>query len=267
MDLPLSVAIVCKNNEATIGRTLESVVGLAGEIVAVDSGSTDGTIALLEHHGARVIRSDWLGHVKTKQKALEACEREWVLALDSDESLEPKLCEAIKNELRRSGGPAFDAYRLNRRIWYRGRPLMHAWQPEWRVRLVRKNKAAWRGHDPHDELALTDRKAHVGDLGGPGGDSVLRHDSFETFTEHLRTQWAHSRTSARSLHDAGRRGSYSRLLISPPGAFFKQLVLKRSFRDGYAGWLAAATTAAGALMKHAMLIELSRQDRDAGSER
>ena len=84
----LSVSIVCKDNASTIGRTLESVkglVGAAGEIVAVDSGSTDGTIAMLEAAGARVVRSAWMGHVKTKQFALEQCAREWVLCLDSDE--------------------------------------------------------------------------------------------------------------------------------------------------------------------------------------
>ena len=93
--MPLSVAIVCRNNDATIGRTLESVAGLAAEVVAVDSGSTDGTIPLLERHGARVIRSDWKGHVATKQMALEACVQEWVLCIDSDESLQPDLKRAV----------------------------------------------------------------------------------------------------------------------------------------------------------------------------
>ena len=71
--LPLSVAIVCKDNAPTIGRTLGSVHGLGAEIVAVDSGSADGTIGLLEGAGARVIRTEWKGHVATKQMALEAC--------------------------------------------------------------------------------------------------------------------------------------------------------------------------------------------------
>src|SRR5690606_38535587 len=82
----LSVAIVCRDNIGTIGRTVESVSGLADEIVAVDSGSTDGTIELLEAAGARVLHTDWKGHVATKQMALEACGREWILCLDSDES-------------------------------------------------------------------------------------------------------------------------------------------------------------------------------------
>jgi hypothetical protein len=62
---------------------------------------------------------------------------------------------------------------------------------------------------------------------------------------------------AASLHAAGKRGSYFRLLTSPPGAFLKQLLIKRGFLDGYPGWLAASSTAAGALMKHAILIEMS----------
>ena len=65
--MPLSVSIVCKNSESTIGRTLESVAGLATEIVAVDSGSTDGTIALLEQHKARIIRSPWLGYIDDRR--------------------------------------------------------------------------------------------------------------------------------------------------------------------------------------------------------
>ena len=256
--LPISVAIVCKNNEGTIARTLESVAPLAAEIVALDSGSTDGTIGVLESFGARVERVRWQGHVKTKQLALEACTQSWILSLDSDESVEPDLAASIREAVR--ADRAADAgYLVNRRVWYRGRPLTHVWQPEWRLRLVRRGCARWGGLDPHDKLEIV---APSGG-GAPGGVSrlngTLRHDSFESFADHFRAQCAHSRTMAASLHAAGKRGAYTRLLVSPAGAFIKQLVLKRGFLDGYPGWLAAASTAAGALMKHAMLIELSRQ--------
>jgi hypothetical protein len=250
----LSIAIVCRNNADTIARTLESVRGLADEIVAVDSGSTDQTIPMLEAAGARVIRGDWLGHIKTKQKALDACTSEWVLCVDSDESLEPELAAAIRRALaepRDEGSP--NGFEINRRTYYRGRPLRHVWQPEWRLRLVRRGRAAWGGHDPHDVLALNPGEGQPRRLPG-----ILRHDSFPTFTEHLRKQWHHATTMAQSLHAAGVRGSYLSLLISPAGAFIKQLVLKRGFLDGYPGWLAASSTACAALIKHAALIELTR---------
>ncbi len=249
----LSVAIVCKNNERTIGRTLDSVRDLAGEIVAVDSGSTDGTIGLLESHGARIVRSEWLGHVRTKQLALDTCTNQWVLCLDSDESPDTLLAAEIRRVVAGHDGPG--AYRMNRQVEYRGRLLRHVWQPEPRVRLARRDRVRWGGLDPHDKLEPVDANADLGTVRG-----TLVHDSFESFSEHLRTQWGHSRTMAASLHANGARGSYASLLVSPGTAFIKQLVVKRGFLDGHAGWLAAASSAAGALMKHAMLIELSRED-------
>ena len=87
----------------------------ASEIVAIDSGSTDGTIPLLERHGARVVRSQWLGHVKTKQLALEACTKPWVFSIDSDESLEPDLAASIRAALSRDD-KNISGYRANRRI-------------------------------------------------------------------------------------------------------------------------------------------------------
>lgn len=252
--LALSVAIVCKNSIATIGRTLDSVAGLATEIVAIDSGSTDGTIELLEARGARVVRSAWLGHVRTKQLALEACAQPWVLALDSDESLEPALAQSLATALRTSDS-GVAGYRVNRKVFYRGRFLDHAYQPEWRLRLVRRGAAAWRGVDPHDELALLDPRGRAGNLRGD-----LRHDSIEGITEFLAKQVQYGRISARALHALGKRGSVLRLATSPPGAFLKQLVIKRAFLDGWRGWLAASAAGVAALAKHAALVELSRGD-------
>lgn len=253
MALPLSIAIVCKDSEATLARTLESVRGLASEVVALDSGSTDGTIALLERHGARVERVAWRGHVATKQAALEACSQAWILSIDSDESLEPELRAAVEQAVSYSA-PEIGGYELNRKVYYRGRPLNFAWQPEWRLRLVRRGAARWGGMDPHDKLSLIDA--------GPAGRlaGTLRHDSIGTFAEFFEKQAVHARTMAASMRREGRRGSVLRLLTSPPGAFLKQALLKQAWRDGWPGILAAASTASGALVKHAVLIELSRTD-------
>jgi hypothetical protein len=86
-------------------------------------------------------------------------------------------------------------------------------------------------------------------------EGALRHDSFETFAEHLAKQVAHSRTAAASALAAGRRSSPWKLVTSPIGAFLKQIVIKRAWRDGIPGWLAAGSTAAGALMKHMVMLE------------
>jgi hypothetical protein len=254
--MPLSVSIICRNNESTIGRTLESVAGLATEIVAVDSGSTDGTIALLEKVGARVIKSPWLGYVKTKQLALDYCTGPWVLCLDSDESLLPELAAAVRGAVE-TDDPQAAGYRVNRKVYYRDRPLDHAWQPEWRLRLVRKGSVHWTGLDPHDRLEVVPGSAAHGTADLPGS---LRHDSISTFADFFAKQARHAHTMATSMCAEGQQGSTLRMLTSPAGAFLKQLVLKQAWRDGWPGLLAAVSTGAATLMKHAILIELSHVD-------
>ncbi|TVQ33844.1 MAG: glycosyltransferase family 2 protein [Phycisphaeraceae bacterium] len=255
--LPLAVSIVCRNSERTILRTLESVAGLADQIVAIDSGSTDGTIGMLRDHGAEVIEREWMGYVRTKQAALVACDRPWILCLDSDESLEPELRRSVRATVERDE-PQFAGWELNRKIWWAGGFLEYAWQPEWRLRLVRRGRAKWGGYDPHDALEIV-----PGEDGG-GGDRVgrlrgdLRHDSFETMSEHLSRQVSHSRLAAKSYVEMGRTASVSKLITSPVGAWLKQMVGRQAWRDGWRGWSAASATAAATLMKHLILLEETR---------
>jgi len=248
--LPLSVALVCKNSAATIGLTLQRLAPLASEIIALDSGSTDGTLDLLRAHGATIHQVQWQGFIKTKQAALQACAQPWILCVDSDESPEPDLIDSLRQVIT-ADGLGLDGYTLNRKVWYAGRFLQHAWQPEPRLRLVRRNCARWTGLDPHDQLTLTNPNARTGHLTGD-----LRHDSISTFTDFLAKQCAHGKTMAASMHAQGRTSNYFKLVTSPPAVFAKQIILKRAFLDGYRGWLAAAAAATAALAKHAALIEL-----------
>jgi glycosyltransferase involved in cell wall biosynthesis len=255
----LSIAIVCKNSMRTLPSVLESVRPLleaGAELVAVDSGSTDGTIELLESRGVRVMRSAWLGFVRTKQLALDHCRGEWVLSLDSDESPDPTLIASILG-VARSADTA-QGYRLNRKTFVAGRFLEHCWQPEWRLRLVRRGLAKWGGIDPHDQLEMS-AGAKEGTLEG-----TLRHDSFVSFADHIERQARYARLHAEGLFGQGKRSGFVEIAVQPSAAFIKQLVLKSGWRDGWRGVLAAASTAAGTLMKHIVLYELTAMQRESG---
>ncbi len=252
----LSVAIVCRDNADTIGPVLDSVRGLAAQLVVVDSGSTDATLDLVRACRAWtevvLLETHWRGYIATKQLALSACTRRHALALDSDEPLTPELAASVRDACARD----IPAARLHRVVEYRGRLLTRCWQPEWRTRFVRTDlvadgRAVSGGLDPHDKLEIADG-IPVEPLRG-----ILIHRSFDSFEQHLANQLRLQAISARTLRAAGQRGSRRRLLTSPPGAFLKQLILKSSWRDGRAGWLAAGTAAAGALMKHMILLELT----------
>ena len=83
--LKLSVALAVYNESSNIASCLTSVRDIADEIVVVDGGSTDDTVKIAKSFGAKVIQTDNppIFHIN-KQKALEACDGEWILQLDAD---------------------------------------------------------------------------------------------------------------------------------------------------------------------------------------
>ena len=96
----ISVVLITLNEEVNLPRTLESVKPLVrdglDEIIVVDSGSTDRTLEIAQSYGARVFIEPWKGFAAQKNSAMEKASGDWVLQLDADESLEPKLVEEIK---------------------------------------------------------------------------------------------------------------------------------------------------------------------------
>ena len=248
--LDLCLSVIACNNERTIERTLRSVDGLARRRIVVDSGSTDATIEIARVCDAEVIAHAWEGYVKQKQFALEQCDTTWVLCLDSDESLDEPAFRAVRDAVSRND-PSIAGYSLNRQVWIGERPLRHAWQPEWRTRLVRREHARWAGFDPHDRL---DVEGVVTRLAGN-----IRHDAFTDFGQLLHKSVGHGLTAAQSFHEIGKRGSRLQLVLSPPAAVLKQLVLRSAWLDGWPGWLASYSAGISAAVKHVRLLELSKQ--------
>lgn len=265
MPRPLSITLICCNNEDLLPRLLASVRPLEpAEIIAVDSGSTDRTLDLLRDAGARCISHPFTGFVEQKQRALDHAAQPWALHLDSDESLLPAAADAVARTVD-DDDPTLAGCLLNRRTFYAGRPLDHAYQPEPRLRLVRPAHTRWTGLDPHDRLDLTPEAAAAG-LRTELIPGDIRHDSITTIADFLAKQARHGHTHARAhlqLYPETPPASPLKLLTSPAGAFLKQLLLKRAFRDGWRGWVAAAAAATAALAKHAALLEQTNLAREA----
>jgi glycosyltransferase involved in cell wall biosynthesis len=251
--LPLSVAVITLNEENNLPRCLQSVQELAAEIVVIDSGSTDTTAAVAEQFGAAFAVVPWQGHVKQKNIALERCTNQWVLCLDADEALSSELATSIRN-LFDGAEPKADGFWVNRRTFYLGAWIWHAWYPEWRLRLVRRKSARWRGLDPHDKLEVNGSTARI--------DGDLLHYPFRDFRDHLRSTIDHARVMADSYVKDGRRFHWYHLLFSPWMAFFKRLVLKQGWRDGWRGWLIAFSKFVNVFAKYAFLLEAERRDKE-----
>ncbi|MDR1125560.1 MAG: glycosyltransferase family 2 protein [Deltaproteobacteria bacterium] len=246
--MKLSVSMTAFNCESIIRRTLEPLLGLADEIIIVDSLSTDRTPEIAREMGATVYQEAWAGYVAQKQSALDKTRGDWILCLDSDEVLDEEAAAAIRKILA-ADGPA-DGYYLNRRTFYMNRLLKHAWQPDWKLRLVRRAARPFvYGSDPHDAIGVEGETARL-----PGG---LVHYSYRDFADHMQRSRSHAEVMARSYHKRGKPAGRLDLLFRPPFVLFKRLILQGAVLDGVPGVLAAVSSAAYAYMKYAFLWEMN----------
>jgi glycosyltransferase involved in cell wall biosynthesis len=246
----LSVCVIAGNEEDRIGDCLASVAW-ADEIVVVDSRSADRTAAIARERGARVIVRDWPGYVAQKNFALEQAASDWVLCLDADERVSPRLAESVRGVLVADPGDVA-GYRMARRTFHLGRWILHGgWYPDWKVRLVRRGRARWGGVDPHDRL---EAEGPVGTLAGD-----IEHLSYRDIADQLRTIDRFTTVAARELHARGRGGALPGMLLHPPAKFAKMYLLRAGFRDGVPGLIVAVLGGYYVFLKYAKLWELRRQ--------
>ncbi len=253
--MKLSAVLIAYNEEANIRRALEPLQGLADEIVVVDSFSTDATKAIAEEMGATVHQEPFTGFIAKKNLALSKARGEWILCLDCDEVLTPELAASVRGAVAEPG--PYAAYALNRRTFYMGRLLRHSWQPDRKIRLVRRDAGPrWGGYEPHDTLLAQ------GPAGFLAGDLV--HYSFRDFDDHMRRTAAHARSAALSYFERGKRTGAADLLLRPPLAFLKKYLLRRGVLDGLPGLVAAISGGVYSYMKYAFLLDMQNRDRTSG---
>lgn len=244
----LSVIVITKNEAADIRACLESVAW-ADEIVVVDSGSTDGTVAICEELGARVFVHDWPGFGRQKNRALDYATGDWVLSLDADERVTPGLRTSIEAVLR--GGDACAAWEVSRLSSYCGRFMRHSgWYPDRIVRLFRRGAARFSDDLVHERLLV---EGHIGELEGE-----LLHYAFDSAEEVLHKMDMYSTAGAQKLHQKGRKATLTGAVLRGLWSFFRTWVLRGGFLDGREGFMLAVSNAEGTYYRYVKLMLLNR---------
>lgn len=138
--MTLTVVILTKNEARHIRRAIESVAAVADQILVVDSGSTDGTVALAEELGAKVIHNPWRNYATQFNFALDHLSdgTDWVLRLDADEIVSPELAEEISARLGGLDSAVGGVY-VSRRMSFLGRPIR--WGGVFPIRVLRLFRA------------------------------------------------------------------------------------------------------------------------------
>ncbi len=255
--LPLSVFIIAKDEEDRIPRAIESVRDWADEVIVVDGGSGDGTVAVCEALGARVYFHAWRGYGPQKAHAETLCRNRWLLNIDADEEVTPELAAEIRR-LFAGEGPALPAYRVTVAMRMRFARVHHRLAPNNSpIRLYDRERAGFRDHPIHDSVVFHDgREGKVGRL-----RHVAWHRSFRSYPHAIDKLNLYSTMQAQDLLRKGKVPSGARLVTEPFFAFFKMYLLRRYFLYGVEGWTEAVIYAFWRTMRLAKAREMARGER------
>ena len=244
----LSATLITYNEERDLPQALESLEGVADEIVVVDSGSTDRTCELARRHGARVLLRPLNGFDEQKNFAAAQASHDWVLSLDADEALSSELRSSLL--AWKAGTPACVGYQVSRRTNYLGKWIRHSgWYPEYHLRLYRRDRARFAG-------ALHETARADGPVGRLAGD--LLHCTVRSLPEHYAKVEVFSTLAAENLYARGRRRWRAAMWLAAPWAFVSTLFFRLGFLDGYRGALIAWTSTRYVWMKYRKLGRLVR---------
>ncbi len=250
---PLTAAIITFNEERNIERCLQSLQGVADEIIVVDSFSKDKTEEICKHYNVRFIPHAFEGHIPQKNFALDQATHDWVLSLDADEALTEDLKNSILEVMK---NPVLQGYQMNRLTNYCGTWIRYSgWYPDTKVRLVNRHHARWTGINPHDRLEMTVKQP----LGQLTGD--LLHYSYYTRQDHLKQIEFFSTIASKELFQRGKKVNRAIIFLKVIFQFLKNFVLKLGFLDGIAGWHIARLSAYATYQKYSKLHRLYRDSK------
>ncbi|CAI1220256.1 putative glycosyl transferase [Serratia quinivorans] len=246
----LSVVIIAKNEAGLLPDCLQSVAW-ADEIVMLDSGSQDDSVAVAESLGAKVFTHvDWQGFGKQRQLAQSYASHDYILMIDADERVTPELRQSIEQTL--TAPDDNQVYSCARRNLFLGRFMRHSgWYPDRVNRLYANQRYRYNDNLVHESLNTNGAK--VVPLNGD-----LLHLTCRDFFAFQRKQLRYAEEWANQRHQAGKRCGYLSILTHTVGAFCKTWLLRAGFLDGKQGLLLAVVNAQYTFNKYAALWALGR---------
>jgi glycosyltransferase involved in cell wall biosynthesis len=283
----LSVVIITFNEEANLARTLESVKSLVadgkGEIIIVDSGSTDRTVEIAKSFGAKVFLEEWKGYAAQKNSAIDKATGQWILSLDADEEVERDLAGLIawviseeqphpKQELLSAMGVMtmtsradVKGYWVERRNLFLGRWLRHGgFWPDPKLRLFRRGSGRFENRAVHEDIEFEGKTGRL-----KGTLSALVHHSYPTLSDYIEHMNRYSSLGAEMViakQNGKVRFSVINIVLRPLATFIYNYFFRLGFLDGREGLLLHLYHAVYVSWKYAKAWELANKPKQTSRD-
>jgi len=244
----ITVVMIVKNAETTIGDTLESLKGFA-EVVVYENGSTDNTAAIAKSFSnVKLIEGTFIGFGETKNIAASFAHNNWIFSIDSDEVMSSELY----NNLLTLNLDENNIYTITRVNYYQENIIKCCgWKSDILARLYNKNKTSFNNNRVHESIKIN--KFNLISIMG-----ILKHhpyssiDDFISKTQHYSTLFAQE-------HRGKKSSSPLKAILNSIYTFIKAYIFKRGFLNGYAGLLISFTHASSNFYKYMKLYEVNKK--------
>lgn len=248
----LSAVLIVKNEGGQIADCLKTIEW-ADEIIVMDSGSTDDTVAQARAQGAKIfVNAEWLGYGIQRQRAQEQASCDWVLMVDADERVTPELAAEIRSAV--NGNDQSRVYALPRLSYCFGRFIRHGgWYPDYVVRLYPRDAAAYGDERVHEKVRYGDNMSMVKLKG------QLLHFTYRDLQHYLVKSAAYAAAWAEERGARGQRASLLQGVLHGVGCFVRMYVARTGFLDGPQGLLLALLSAHSTFAKYADLWTRGQQ--------
>jgi glycosyltransferase involved in cell wall biosynthesis len=248
----ISAIIITFNEEQNIRRCLQSLEGVADEIIVVDSYSTDATQEICTQHGIRFIQRLWQGYSNQKNYAQSLASYHLILSLDADEVLSDELKASIM-AIKQKSSNGIVAYSMKRLTNYCGKWIRHgSWNPDKKLRLYDCRYASWNNEPVHEEIVCL-KPTTIITLKG-----TILHYSFKTPEEFYRQSEHFATLATQAMFEKGKTISRGMLLLKTGWVFWRSYIIKAGFLDGKAGFTISRMIAASTYQKYCQLRAMRR---------
>lgn len=250
----LSVCLITLNEADRVEECLNSVKGLADEIIVLDSGSTDNTVELVKQYTDLVWVTDWPGYGPQKQRCLEKASKDWVLFIDADESLDPVAQQHLQEVLAQENIEEV-AFKIKWGVIRHGKLLRFGNSGRSPLRMFIRQGTRFSPDQVHEKVLHPQGK--VGQLKG-----LLFHNTVRNYGEALMKNAKYGWLGSEKYFARGKRcHSLVSVVLRSIWRFFHVYIVRGGFLDGRVGFLVAMDYMITNFSKYAGLWTLTREDK------